>query len=68
MLGIMADTKNSTACATNRTYEIRPKNLNCRSKNIVYLISCKTCRKQYTGNLGQGLIIIGVRIVAMVKT
>ena len=23
---------------------------NCRSKNVVYLISCKTCHKQYTGS------------------
>ena len=29
---------------------MRPENLNCRSKNVVYLISCKTCRKQYTGS------------------
>ena len=31
-------------------HEIRPENLSCRSKNVVYLISCKTCLKQYTGS------------------
>ena len=36
-----------TWSTTKGTYEIRPENLNCRSKNIVYLISCKTCHKQY---------------------
>ena len=36
-------TRNFTSSTTKRTYEIRPENLNCRSKNVVYLISCKTC-------------------------
>ena len=26
------------------------KNLNCASKNVVYLFTCKTCYKQYTGS------------------
>ena len=43
-------TRNFTSSTTKRTYEIRPENLNCRSKNVVYLISCKTCHKQYTGS------------------
>ena len=29
---------------------IRPKNLNCTSKNIVYLFTSETCYKQYTGS------------------
>ena len=41
-------TRNFTSSTTKRTCEIRPENLNCRSKNVVYLISCKTCHKQYT--------------------
>ena len=32
------------------TYSIRPQNLNCASKNVVYLFTCKTCHKQYTGS------------------
>ena len=39
-----------TSSTAKRTYEIRPENLNCRSKNVVCLISCKTCHKQYTGS------------------
>ena len=27
-----------------------PENLNCRSENVVYLTSWKTCHKQYTGS------------------
>ena len=43
-------TTNFTSSTTKHTYEIRPENLNCRSKNVVYLISYKTCHKQYTGS------------------
>ena len=43
-------TINFKSSATKLTYEIRPENLNCRSKNVVYLISCKTCHKQYNGS------------------
>ena len=43
-------TRNFTSSTTKHTYEIRPGNLNCRSKNVVYLISFKTCHKQYTGS------------------
>ena len=43
-------TRNFTSPTTKPTYEIRPENLNYRSKNVVYLISCKTCHKQYTGS------------------
>ena len=31
-------------------YCIRPHNLNCASKNVVYFFTCKTCHKQYTGS------------------
>ena len=43
-------TRNFTSSTTKRTYEIRPENLNCRYKNVVYLISCKTYHKQNTGS------------------
>ena len=43
-------TRSFTSFTTKRTHEIRPENLNCRSKNVVYLISCKTCHKQYTAS------------------
>ena len=38
------------ATTTQRTYFIRPKNLKCSSKNEVYLFTCKTCSKNYTGS------------------
>ena len=44
----------STDCfestSTQRTYFIRPENLKCSSENVVYLFTCKTCSKQYTGS------------------
>ena len=41
--------RNCTSSTRKRTYEIRPENLNFRSKNVVYLMSYKTSHKQYTG-------------------
>ena len=36
--------------STQREYCIKPDNLSCRYNNVVYLFSCKTCSKQYTGS------------------
>ena len=36
--------------STQREYWIKPDNVNCRSNNVVYLFSCKTCSKQYAGS------------------
>ena len=36
--------------STKCIYSIRPQNLNCTSKNVVYLFTCKTYHKQYTGS------------------
>ena len=36
--------------STKRAYSIRPLNLNCAFKNAVYLFTCKTYHKQYTGS------------------
>ena len=36
--------------STQREYCIKANNLNCRFNNVVYLFSCKTCSKQYTGS------------------
>ena len=35
---------------TKRIYYVRSQSLNFASKNVVYLFSCKTCHKQYTGS------------------
>ena len=34
----------------DRTYNIRKGTLNCNSKYVVYLLTCKTCNKQYVGS------------------
>ena len=47
----IAPTRNFTSSTTKHTYKIRPENQNFRSENVVYLISCKTCHKQFTGSL-----------------
>ena len=33
-----------------RSYNIRQGPLHCNSKNVVYLMQCKTCNKQYVGS------------------
>ena len=38
-----------TCHATKRKYKIRGT-LTCNTKNIIYLITCKSCRKQYIGS------------------
>ena len=43
-------TETFRSCSSQREYCIKPDNLNCRSNNVVYLFSCKTCSKQYTGS------------------
>ena len=32
------------------TFRIKSDTLDCNSKNVVYLITCKTCSKQYVGS------------------
>ena len=44
-------TKTFRSFSTQREYCIKPDNLNCRSNNVVYLFSCKTCSKQSTGSV-----------------
>ena len=66
-------TRNFTSSTTKRTYEIRPNNIDCRSKNVFYLIFCKTCHNENNTlelqrHLGQGLIIIGVSIITIVNS
>ena len=43
-------TTNLTSFTTKRTYEIRPENLKCKSKDLVYLIFFKTFDKQFTSS------------------
>ena len=42
--------KNESTCtATGKTYKVRG-DLNCKSDNVVYLISCKKCKQQHVGS------------------
>ena len=38
-----------TCTAIGKTYKVRG-DLICKSNNVVYLISCKTCKQQYVGS------------------
>ena len=38
-------TQQFQSSSTKRIYFIRPQNLNCASKNVVYRFTCKTCHK-----------------------
>ena len=44
----ISKTRQFESSSTNDIYSIRPQNLNCVSKNVVYLCTCKTCHKQCT--------------------
>ena len=45
---VSTDSLKSTT--TQTAYFIRPTDLKCSSKNVVYLFTCKTCSKQYAGS------------------
>ena len=46
----IVSTANFKSTTTQRAYFIRPPDLKCSSKYVVYLFTCKTCSKQYTGS------------------
>ena len=46
----IVSTDSFKSTTTQRTYFIRPPDLKCSSENGVYLFTCKTCSKQYTGS------------------
>ena len=43
-----------TSSSTGETFPIR-KHLSCQSDNVIYLITCATCEKQYVGETGRTL-------------
>ena len=45
----LKETKTFKSLADKRTWEIR-SDLHCRSKNVVYVIECVPCGKQYVGS------------------
>ena len=44
-----------TCTTTGCTYR-GPENINCRVNNVVYILSCKQCNKQYIGETGRPFI------------
>ena len=46
---ILVVSPNFTCFATTRKYKIKGI-LKCDSRNVIYLISCKCCGKQYVGS------------------
>ena len=46
----IVSTDNFKSTTIQRTYFIRPPDLKCSSENVLYLFTCKTCSKQYTGS------------------
>ena len=46
------DTTTFTSSSTGETFPIR-KHLTCQSDNVIYLITCATCGKQYVGETGR---------------
>ena len=45
-----------TSTSTKRTYPII-QTLNCKSKNVIYLVTCKKCNVQYVGSTSNKFII-----------
>ena len=50
----LAMTKYFSSAYTRRNYTIKDT-LDCKSRNIVYLINCKKCKKQYVGETSRQL-------------
>ena len=47
MWNLWAHCKSITA---HKIYFMRPPDLKCSSENVAYLLTCKTCSKQYAGS------------------
>lgn len=48
---VLKQTDSFSSTVTNRTYKIKQK-INCKSKGVIYLITCQDCNKQYVGETG----------------
>ena len=44
----VTETETFTSTSTNQTYKINHE-FNCNESSLIYLLSCKICRKQYAG-------------------
>ena len=52
----IVDDTQFTSQVTGRTFQIREGPLHCNSKNVVYLMECRTCSIQYVGSCGSDKI------------
>ena len=43
---------NSITCTTTGRTFLGPKSINCRVNNVVYILTCSQCKKQYIGKTG----------------
>ena len=50
----ITESTNVTSSTNKRTYKLNSK-FSCRSRNLIYLITCKKCHKQYVGETGRTL-------------
>ena len=48
----ITDSTHFSSNVTGQTFEIRGGPFHCNSKNVVYLMECKTCALQYVGSCG----------------
>ena len=49
-------TSTSITCTTTGCTYRGPENINCRVNNVVYILTCKQCNKQYIGEMGRPFI------------
>ena len=49
-------TSTSITCTTTGCTYRGPENINCRVNNVVYILTCKQCNKQYIGETGRPFI------------
>ena len=51
----LKSTNSITCTTTGRTFS-GPENINCRVNNVVYILTCTQCKKQYIGETGRPFI------------
>ena len=62
----VTDTSTFSSTVTGDTFKIN-HSLNCDDKCLIYLITCKLCNKQYTGETKFSFIIDGLTIKTMLE-
>ena len=57
---------NSTCTVTNKIHNI-PRNIDCHTKNVVYVLTCSICKKQYVGETKRNFFLRYKEHVAGIK-